>query len=89
MSLPFEMKLTGKKMFLRVGVSVYRRSIRGMVSLVVGAIDLKMDEESLFVLCSTSKKQIRVFYFEGSGCWMLTRVIYYGRYLWPMDSTQL
>ncbi len=86
MNLPFEMKLTGKKVFLRVGASDFRRGIRGMVSLVVGPMDLKMDEDSLFVFCSTSKKQIRIVYCDGAGCWMLNRVIRYGRYPWPMDS---
>ena len=86
MGLPFDKKLTGKKVFLKVGASDFRRGIRGMVSLVVGAMDLKMDEDSLFVFCSTSKKQIRIVYCDGAGCWMLTRVIRYGRYPWPMDS---
>jgi len=86
MALPFEMDLTDKKVFLKVGASDFRRGIRGMVSLVVGAMDLKMDEKSLFVFCSTSKKQIRIVYAEGAGIWMCTRIIRYGRYPWPMNS---
>jgi len=86
MALPFEMDLTDKKVFLKVGASDFRRGIRGMVSLVVGAMDLKMDEKSLFVFCSTSKKQIRIVYTEGAGIWMCTRIIRYGRYPWPMNS---
>jgi transposase len=86
MALPFEMDLTDKKVFLRIGASDFRRGIRGMVSLVVGAMDLKMDEKSLFVFCSTSKKQIRIVYTEGAGIWMCTRRIRYGRYPWPMNA---
>jgi len=86
MALPFDKKLTGKKVFLRVGPSDFRRGIRGMVSLVVGAMDRTMDEQSLFIFCATSRKQIRIVYCEGAGIWMCTRVIRYGRYPWPMDA---
>ena len=86
MSLPFDTSLEGKKIFLRVGSTDFRRGIRGMVSLVVGAMNLKMDEQSLFVFCSTNRKQIRIVYCEGAGCWMLARSVRYGRYSWPMDS---
>jgi len=57
-----------------------------MVSLVVGAMNLSMDEKSMFVFCATSRKQIRIVYCEGAGCWMLTRSVRYGRYSWPMDN---
>lgn len=86
MSLPFDTSLEGKKIFLRVGSTDFRRGIRGMVSLVVGAMDLQMDEQSLFVFCSTSRKQIRIVYCEGAGCWMLARSVRYGRFSWPMDE---
>lgn len=80
MSLPFDMILEGKKIFLRVGATDFRRGIHGMVSLVVGAMNLKMDEQWMFVFCSTSRKQIRIVYCEGAGCWMLARSVRYGRY---------
>jgi len=68
MGLQFDTELEGKKVFLRVGSTDFRPGIRGMVSLVVGAMDLQMDEQSLFVFCSTSRKQIRIVYCEGAGC---------------------
>lgn len=86
MALPFDTGLEGKKIFLRFGPTDFRRGVRGMVSLVVGAMNMRMDEQSLFVFCSTSRKQIRIVYCEGAGCWMLCRAIRYGRYSWPMDS---
>ena len=86
MALPFDTALDGKKVFLRVGATDFRRGIRGMVSLVVGAMDLQMDGQSLFVFCSTSRKQIRIVYCEGAGCWMLARSVRYGRFSWPMDG---
>ena len=86
MALPFDTALDGKKVFLRVGATDFRRGIRGMVSLVIGAMDLQMDEQSLFVFCSTSRKQIRIVYCEGAGCWMLARSVRYGRFSWPMDA---
>ena len=86
MGLPFDTSLEGKKIFLRVGATDFRRGIRGMVSLVIGAMNLKMDEQSLFVFCSTNRKQVRIVYCEGAGCWMLARSVRYGRYSWPMDS---
>ncbi len=86
MSLPFDTSIKGKKIFLRVGSTDFRRGIRGMVSLVVGAMNLKMDEQSIFVFCSTNRKQVRIVYCEGAGCWMLARSVRYGCYSWPMDN---
>ncbi|MCF7942574.1 MAG: IS66 family insertion sequence element accessory protein TnpB [Spirochaetia bacterium] len=86
MVLPFDTTLEGKKIFLRVGSTDFRRGTRGMISLVLGAMDLAFDDQSIFVFCSTSRKQIRIVYCEGAGCWMCTRVIRYGRFPWPKDS---
>ena len=87
MSLPFDTSLEGKKIYLRIGYTDFRRGIRGMISLVVGAMNLCMDEHSMFVFCATSRKQIRIVYCEGAGCWMATRSIRYGCFQWPNHST--
>ncbi len=86
MGLPFDTSLEGKKIFLRAGSTDFRRGVRGMISLVLGAMNMPLDEQSIFVFCSTSRKQIRIVYSEGAGCWMCTRVIRYGRFPWPKDS---
>jgi len=86
MSLPFDTALEGKKIFLRVGSTDFRRGVRGMISLVLGAMNLPLDEKSIFLFCSTSRKQIRIVYSDGAGCWMCTRVIRYGRFAWPKDN---
>ncbi len=86
MGLPFDTSLEGKKIFLRAGSTDFRRGVRGMISLVLGSMNLLLDEKSIFLFCSTSRKQIRIVYSEGSGCWMCTRVIRYGRFPWPQDN---
>lgn len=88
MNLPFDTGIEGKKIFLRFGATDFRRGVRGMISLVVGAMNMKLDEQSVFVFCSTSRKQIRIVYCEGAGCWMLCRTIRYGRFSWPKDSKE-
>ncbi len=85
MGLPFDISLEGKKIFLRVGSTDFRRGVRGMISLVLGSMNLPLDEQSIFAFCSTSRKQIRIVYSDGAGCWMCTRVIRYGRFPWPGD----
>jgi len=85
MGLPFDTSLEGKKIFLQVGSTDFRRGVRGMISVVLGSMNLPLDEQSIFVFCSTSRKQIRIIYSEGAGCWMCTRVIRYGRFHWPKD----
>jgi transposase len=86
MGMPFDTSLEGKRILLRVGATDFRRGVRGMVSLVVGAMDMKMDEQSVFAFCSTSRKQIRIVYCQGAGVWMLCRSIRHGRFPWPMDG---
>ncbi len=86
MSLPFDTSLEGKKIFLRVGSTDFRRGVRGMISLVLGAMNHLLDEQSIFLFCSTSRKQIRIVYSDEAGCWMCTRAIRYGRFLWPQNN---
>jgi hypothetical protein len=86
MGIPFDTSWEGKKIFLRVGSTDFRRGVRGMISLVLGSMKLPLDEESIFVFCSTSRKQVRIVYSDGAGCWMCTRVIRYGRFPWPQDN---
>ncbi len=88
MKLPFDTGIERKKIFLRFGATDFRRGVRGMVSLVVGAMNMELDEQSMFVFCSTNRKQIRIVYCEGAGCWMLCRTIRYGRFSWPKDSEE-
>ncbi|MHC1691461.1 MAG: hypothetical protein AB9828_00340 [Sphaerochaetaceae bacterium] len=38
----------------------------------VGAMNMSIDEQSIFVFCSTNRKQMRIVYCEGARCWMLT-----------------
>ena len=78
MSLPFDTSLEGKKIYIRVGATDFRRGVRGMVSLVVGAMNMSMDEQSIFVFCSTNRKQMRIVYIEGDRCWMHCRTNRYG-----------
>jgi len=75
MALPFDTSLEGKRIFLRVGPTDFRRGVRGMVSLVVGAMNMSMDGQSMFVFCSTSKKQIRIVYCEGAVSSVLGRIV--------------
>jgi len=83
MSLPFDKDLRGIKVYLRPNATDFRKGIAKTVSLIVGRMQIPMDEKSLFIFCSTNRKQIRILYKEKAGIWMCQKVIRYGTYNWP------
>lgn len=83
MSLPFDKDLTGFKVYLRPGKTNFRLGLSGLLSLILGTMTDKMDEKSLYVFCSSSKKQLRIIYKDGQGAWLLQRRILKGRFYWP------
>lgn len=87
MSLPFDKDLTGFKVYLRPGKTNFRLGLSGLISLILGTMTDKLDEKSLFIFCSYSKKQLRIIYKEGQGAWLLQRKILKGTFYWP-DSIE-
>jgi hypothetical protein len=74
MSLPFNKDLRGIKIYLRPNATDFRKGIATTVSLILGRMQIPMDEKSLFVFCSTSRKQIRIVYKENASIWMCTKL---------------
>lgn len=83
MSLPFNKDLRGIKVYLRPNSTDFRKGVIKTVSLIVGRMQIPMDEKSLFVFCSTSRKQIRIVYKEQASIWMCSKYIKYGKFKWP------
>ncbi|MDP0488978.1 MAG: IS66 family insertion sequence element accessory protein TnpB, partial [Pleomorphochaeta sp.] len=71
MALPFDKDLAGKKVYLKVGATDFRRGIKGLISLVEGSLKIQMDEKSMFIFCSRNQKQIKIIYIEGAGAYMI------------------
>jgi hypothetical protein len=92
MSLPFDKDLTEFKVYLRPGKTSFRLGLSGLLSLILGTMTDEMDDKSLFIFCSSSKKQLRIIYKEGQGAWLLQRRIFKGTFYWPdtvKDSAEI
>jgi hypothetical protein len=88
MSLPFDKDLRGVKVYLKPGPTDFRKGISTTISLIVGRMQIKMTDKSLFLFCSTDKKQIRILYRDGAGVWLLQRRIKYGRFPYPQNNNE-
>jgi transposase len=83
MPLPFDKNIKGYSVYLRVGATDFRRGIKGLISLVEGALNIRMNEKTLFVFCARSKKSIKILYVEDAGIYLIQRKVRYGCYPWP------
>jgi transposase len=88
MAIPFDKNINGYSIYLRIGPTDFRRGIKGLISLVEGSLNIRMDEKTLFVFCARSKKSIKILYIEDAGVYLIQRRIRYGRFPWPQKYSE-
>ena len=54
------------------------------IQLMVAMNFSKMEiRHSVFIFCSKDKKQIRLYYEDDYGCWLLQNRLFEGKFKWP------
>lgn len=88
MAIPFDKNINGYSIYLRIGPTDFRRGIKGLISLVEGSLNIRMDEKTLLVFCARSKKSIKILYIEDAGVYLIQRRIRYGKFPWPQKYSE-
>ena len=72
-----------KDVYLASGPTDMRKSINGLVEIVVSVFKLDPFTEALFVFCNRRRDIIKIIEWDTDGFWLHMKRLEKGRYLWP------
>lgn len=77
---------TATKVFVACGATDMRKHFNGLHGLVEQKIRQDPLSGHVFVFCNRSRNRIKVFYWDGSGCWVCAKRLEEGRFSWPDET---
>ena len=76
--------------YIACGYTDMRKQIDGLVSLIEGQFQKKVDEESIFLFCGRKSDRIKALYWDGSGYILLyKRLAGESRFQWPRSKAEM
>lgn len=79
----FLKNLAKRQVFINLGYYDFRCGIDTLAAVSSATNVKEFNKGSLFVYCAKSRNQIRIVFWEGCGCWMITRKLSIGLFKWP------
>ena len=79
---------TVNEIYLYTGTTDFRYGIYGLSRLVLSQFDKDTIKHNLYLVCSKSKKSIKILEFEDNGVWMYYKKLDVGRFIYP-ESGQM
>lgn len=77
-----------EKIYVACGYTDMRKSIDGLVALVVGQFHLDPQSSSLFLFCGKKRDRIKALLWEKDGFVLLYKRLADGNYQWPRTQAQ-
>lgn len=74
------------KVVLAVEPVDLRKSFRGLYALASQEMKERPERGGLFVFGNRSRNRVKVFCFDGTGCWVSTKRLERGTFSWPKSS---
>ena len=71
------------KVFLAVAPVDLRKSFNGLYTTVCNDLGEVPEDGALFIFSNRSRNRIKVFCFDGTGCWVSTKRLTEGTFSWP------
>ena len=81
--------LSGKQIFLKLGVTDMRKSIGTLSILVQGEMKMDPFAESLYVFCNRKRDIIKVLYWDRNGFCLWLKKLEKERFKWPETEKQV
>ncbi|MGL4382416.1 MAG: IS66 family insertion sequence element accessory protein TnpB [Bacilli bacterium] len=64
----------------------FRKSINGLVSIILNEFKLSHDDNSVFVFCSKGRDKIKIIHHDCNGYWLYYKVLDKDKFRWPKDD---
>ena len=65
-----------------------RRGHNGLLALVGDRLKEDAKSGSLFVFTNKRRRLLKVLYWDGTGCWLLTKRLEQGTFCWPRAAAE-
>ena len=77
------------QVFLAVAPVDLRKSFNGLYSTVRNELGEDPEGGALFIFSNRSRNRIKVFCFDGTGCWVSTKRLTEGTFSWPKGISEV
>lgn len=81
--------VTKLKIFIRPGVTDFRKQINGLVLLVQHSMQRNPLDGSLYVFCSKDRKQIKMIYWDYNGFCLFQKRLERDKFPWPDNQNSI
>ena len=75
------------KVVLAVEPVDLRKSFNGLYSTARNELGEVPEDGALFIFSNRSRNRIKVFCFDGTGCWVSTKRLHEGTFSWPKGGS--
>ena len=77
------------KIVLAVEPVDLRKSFNGLYAIAHNVLGESPEEGALFIFSNRRKTRIKVFCFDGTGCWVSVKRLETGSFSWPKTTSNL
>lgn len=63
-----------------------RKSFNGLYAMIRSELGEVPEDGALFIFTNRSRTRVKVFCFDGTGCWVSTKRLEQGTFSWPKDQ---
>lgn len=76
------------KVVLAVAPVDLRKSFNGLYAIARHELGELPENGALFIFTNRTRTRVKVFCFDGTGCWVSTKRLEQGTFSWPKDPDQ-
>lgn len=77
------LKLSGRRVFLAIGVTDMRKAIQGLSVLVESQFEAGLFSGDLFCFCNRRRNLIKILVWDRNGFWLFQKRLEEQRFKWP------
>ena len=74
------------EIYLVSGFTDMRKSINGLVAIVVDDLQLNPLSEAWFVFCNRNRDKLKILFWQHNGFWLYYRRLETGKFQWPKGN---
>lgn len=78
----------GLKIFVAVQPCDMRKSFNSLHGLILDELNEDPQSGALFIFANKRRNRLKIFYFDGSGTWVMARRLEQGTFSWPFPADE-
>jgi transposase len=74
---------SGLKIYASVDAVDLRKSFEGLSAIIQNILDENPSSGSLYIFTNQRRNRVKLFYWDGTGLWVMTKRLEKGTFFWP------